>query len=174
MCSIRVVNATDFICTPNLLNFVSPDWRADLGRRVGGHVGGLRWAELPERSTMEARWRPVHPVRLQPEGERTHPQQPRPERHAALQVHTDKQTTHTHTHSICSSLCSESVWKVSDRVCVCVCSTWSVQPERRQQSGELNPTSGELCVFHTHSTVWCMNPSRAHCIEIKLIKPKLQ
>lgn len=127
MCSIRVVNATDFICTPNLLNFVSPDWRADLGRRVGGHVGGLRWAELPERSTLEARWRPVHPVRLQPEGERTHPQQPRPERHAALQVHTDKQTTHTHTlfvHLFVLNQCGRC-----QIVCVCVfdAAVWCVK-----------------------------------------------
>lgn len=58
----------------------------DLGCRMGGHDGGFWWAELPERSALEARRRPLHALRLQPEGERTRPQRPSPERHPTPQV----------------------------------------------------------------------------------------
>lgn len=62
------------------------DWFTDFRCRVGGHVGGLWWAELPERSALEAWRRPVHSVRFQPEREWTHPQWSSPERHSTLQV----------------------------------------------------------------------------------------
>lgn len=151
-----------------------------LFRLIDGQISDAEWEDMlegfDERSYLNARrWKPGDdPYTLYAFNQRESERIPsnralRDTRHYRY-TQINRQHTHTHTlfvHLFVLNQCGRSQ-------IVCVCSTWSVQPERRQQSGELNPTSGELCVFHTHSTVWCMNPSRAHCIEIKLIKPKLQ
>lgn len=105
-----------------------------LFRLIDGQISDAEWEDMlegfDERSYLNARrWKPGDdPYTLYAFNQRESERIPsnRALRDTRHYRYTQINRQHTHTHSICSSLCSESVWKVSDRVCVfnLICTTW--------------------------------------------------